>query len=210
MRRRADDGATCRADARAACRVGPARLETGASRCIQRDVPLDTVAPRRRRGTAHARAGDAPNGEDGMSPFARLRSVRNILIAGVAIRALCWGVTLALSMLIVGALVDLHVGLSMGERYVLTAINVATFFAVGGTLLWRDRAVLNLRRVALWIEEHDPALEYRLVTAVEARREAIVANAETQPWSSTARARSGRAIAPALAGMVVAFVAPSF
>ena len=145
-----------------------------------------------------------------MSPFARLRSVRNILIAGVVIRAICWGVTFALSMLIVSAVADLKVGLSMGERYVLTAINVASFFAVGGSLLWRDRAVLNLRRVALWIEEHDPTLEYRLVTAVEARREVFVVNAATEPWSSTARARTRRAIAPALAAMIVAFVAPSF
>jgi len=145
-----------------------------------------------------------------MSPFARLRSVRNVLIAGVVVRAICWGATFALSMLIASAIVDLHAGLSMGERYVLTAVNIATFFAVGGTLLWRDRSVLRLHRVALWIEEQDPTLEYRLVTAVETRREAMVANRRTEQWSSVARTRAGRAVAPALAAMVVAFVAPSF
>src|SRR3569833_2953724 len=145
-----------------------------------------------------------------MSPFARLRSVRNILIAGVVIRALCWGATFALRLFIIAALVDLHTALSMGERFVLTGINVATFVAVGGALLWRDRSVLKLHRVALWIEEHDPTLEYRLVTAVEARSEAIVAGAGTDRWSSTARSRANRAVAPAIASLLVAFAVPSF
>ncbi|HEY4303957.1 MAG TPA: DUF4175 family protein [Gemmatimonadaceae bacterium] len=145
-----------------------------------------------------------------MSPFARLRSVRNILVIGVVVRAICWGATFALAMLVAGALIDLHVGFSMGERYVLTALNAVAFFAVAGALLWRDRSVLKLHRVALWIEEHDPSLEYRLVTAVESRREAFVPNAATEGWASTARSRSGRAVAPALAAVVVAFVAPSF
>jgi hypothetical protein len=145
-----------------------------------------------------------------MTPFMRLRSVRNILAAGVIVRAICWGAAAALSVLIATALIDLRVGLSISERYLLTAINIATFFAVGGALLWRDRAVLELRRVALWIEEHDASLEYRLVTAVETRREAILGKARTDGWSSTAFARSGRAVAPAMAAMLVAFVVPSF
>ena len=145
-----------------------------------------------------------------MSPFARLRSVRNILAAGVAIRAICWGATVALSVLVISALADVHVGLPIGLRYGLTAINIAAFFAVGGTLLWRDRAVLRMQRVALWIEEHDPSLEYRLVTAVESEREAMVPLSGTSEWSSTAFARSSRAVVPALAAMLVAFVVPSF
>src|SRR4051812_20325901 len=109
----------------------------------------------RGRGALDPRAGAAPDDEGGgMSPFARLRSVRNILAAGVAIRAICWGATVALSVLVLSALADVHVGLPIGLRYGLTAINIATFFAVAGTFLWRDRAVLRMQRVALWIEEH--------------------------------------------------------
>jgi hypothetical protein len=34
-------------------------------------------------------------------------------------------------------------------------------------VLWRGRAARSVRRVALWIEEHDPTLRYALVTAID-------------------------------------------
>ena len=119
--------------------------------------------------------------------------------------------TVALSVLVISALADVHVGLPIGTALWSPRRSTSrAFFAVAGTLLWRDRAVLRMQRVALWIEEHDPSLEYRLVTAVESEREAMVPLSGTSEWSSTAFARSSRAVVPALAAMLVAFVVPSF
>lgn len=145
-----------------------------------------------------------------MSPFARVRSVRNILVAGVVIRALGWGMAVALTVFIAGALVDVHVALSMTTRYLLMAITVASFVAVAGALLWRDRSVLAMHRVALWIEEHDPSLEYRLVTAIEARREAFVPSTGSERWTSTAAARVSRAVVTPIVAAAIAFIAPIF
>ena len=145
-----------------------------------------------------------------MSPFARLRSVRNILVAGVVVRALGWGVAVALTVFIAGAFIDLHVALSVGLRHLLMAIAIAAFAGVSGALLWRDRAVLALRRVALWIEEHDSTLEYRLVTAVEVRRESFASAAGNERWASTARARVGRLIVAPIGAMAIAFIVPLF
>jgi hypothetical protein len=145
-----------------------------------------------------------------MTPFARLRSVRNILVAGVVVRALGWGVAAALSVVIAGALVDSHVALSVGVRHALTVIAIVAFAAVVATLLWRDRGVLALQRVALWIEEHDPSLEYRLVTAVEVQRESFVSAAGSERWAATARARVGRSVVTPVAAMAIAFVIPLF
>jgi hypothetical protein len=145
-----------------------------------------------------------------MSPFARLRSVRNILVAGVVIRALGWGTAVALTVFIAGALVDMHVALSITVRYLLLAIAVTAFIAAAGALLWRDRSVLALRKVALWIEEHDPSLEYRLVTAVEERRESFVPTAAGAHWPKTAASRVGRALAAPVAAALIAFIVPAF
>lgn len=143
-----------------------------------------------------------------MSPFARLRSVRNILLIGVVVRALGWGIAAALTVVIAAAFVDLQVALSVGVRHALVAIAIAAFVAVVAALLWRDRRVLALQRVALWIEEHDPSLEYRLVTAVEARREAFAPTVGTERWASSARARVGRSIVAPIAAVAIALAIP--
>jgi len=130
-----------------------------------------------------------------MSPFRRLRSVRATLAAGVFARALGWGIAASLTLVLAGAIVDQHAGISLGLRYLLLVIAAATLVGVTGALLWRDRAVTALERVALWIEEREPGLEYRLVTAVEARRESLVPAAGSERWLATARARALRAIA---------------
>jgi hypothetical protein len=54
--------------------------------------------------------------------------------------------------------------------------------------------VLSLTRVALWIEEHFPSLEYALVTAVETGDDAFVARASAERWRPTALRRAIRAL----------------
>ncbi|HEY9228181.1 MAG TPA: hypothetical protein VIP11_16110, partial [Gemmatimonadaceae bacterium] len=112
-----------------------------------------------------------------MSLRDRLRAVRAVLMAGVTLRALAWGVATALSLIIGAALVDLFVPLSLGVRVVLLIVAALSVFVIAVALTWRDRAVWSIPRVALWIEERFPALEYRLVTAVETGNDALVPSA---------------------------------
>ncbi len=47
------------------------------------------------------------------------------------------------------------------------ATGIGAAFVIGTFLMWRDRAVWSVERVALWIEEHRPGLDFALVTAVD-------------------------------------------
>ena len=81
----------------------------------------------------------------------------------------------------------------------MLAVAVVTAIAVAAAVCWRDRAVLSLDRVALWIEERFPTLEYLLVTAVETGDESLVPIATATGWTTTARRRAVRALrAPGL------------
>ncbi len=127
-----------------------------------------------------------------MSALDRLRQVRAILATGVALRALAWSAAAALTLVIGAALVDQHVGLGVGARGALLAIGASAALLTAGALMWRDRTVLSLDRVALWIEEHEPSLEYRLVTALETGAENLVSRDTASRWSATARSRAMR------------------
>ena len=62
----------------------------------------------------------------------------------------------------------------------------ATLVLVAAALLWRDRGVFSLERVALWIEERVPSLEYSLVTAVETGNPAFVSAVNAERWRGIA------------------------
>src|SRR3954464_11642765 len=109
-----------------------------------------------------------------MSLARRLRSIRAILAAGVVLRAIGWGLAAGFSLIVGAALVDLIVPLASSTRVLLLVLAGLTVVGVAITLTWRDRAVLSIPRVALWIEEHFPSLEYTLVTAVETGNEQLV------------------------------------
>lgn len=79
---------------------------------------------------------------------------RTVLTAVLVAAALLWGAAVALLLYSVVAL--WAVGVTVG---LLTVV----------ALLWRGRHVRSLERVALWIEERAPALQYALVTAVDPR-----------------------------------------
>jgi hypothetical protein len=135
-----------------------------------------------------------------MKAFAHLRTVRMILAAGVALRALGWGLAAALTLFIGAAVADMATPLDVGVRTGVFAIAIVAAVSVVGALLWNDRSVASLDRVALWVEERFPALEYSLVTAVAMGSPAIAANIESERWSTAAANRVLRALGrPALA-----------
>lgn len=140
-----------------------------------------------------------------MTLSTRLRSLRAILVAGVALRGVAWGVAAALTLVGSAAVVDLFVPLSLAVRTSILGVTATTVIAVAGALCWRDRRVLKLDCVALWLEERFPSLEYTVITAVE-RGDDELAPAEAEAWNPAALRRVGRALRLPLAVLVAAFV----
>ncbi len=142
-----------------------------------------------------------------MTLASRVRSIRRILAAAVVVRAIAWGVAAALSVAVLGALVDAQVALSVGTRQVLLGVAGGSFLAVAGALAIRDRSVSFLPRVALWVEERDPALAYRLVTALETGDDTLVPSEMPARWSGIALRHALRGVALAVGVAMVALIA---
>ena len=148
-----------------------------------------------------------------MSILAHVRAVRGVLAIGLALRAIAWGMLAVLTLIIGAALVDLVTPLTIGTRVTLLSVAVAAGIATAAALAWRDRRVLSLERVALWIEERFPSLEFRLATAVETSDSHVATGVAADHWRSTAVRRVARAIRAPLVALVAAtivvFVLPS-
>jgi hypothetical protein len=148
-----------------------------------------------------------------MSILAHVRAVRMILAIGLALRAAGWGLLAVMTLIIGSALADLAAPLPVATRMTLLAIAIAAGLVTAATLAWRDRHVLSLERVALWIEERFPSLEFALATAVETGAPAIASNVAPESWRATAVRRAIRVVRPPFAAVLVAgviiFVLPS-
>jgi len=140
------------------------------------------------------------------SPFARLRLARLLLAAGTTVRALAWGVVAALTLLLTAAAVDGIVALALETRHSLRFVSLGAGLATFAALMWRDRRVWTLRRVALWLEERDASLAYTLVTAVETGDDTFVRSAQGSAWTRSARTGALSAPIVPLAATVVALV----
>jgi hypothetical protein len=147
-----------------------------------------------------------------MSLASRLRAIRAILATGVALRAIAWGVAAGLTLIVIAAIIDLLVPLSFDVRTSLLRVAAVAMLAVAASFVWRDRGVWSIPRVALWVEERFPSLEYALVTALETGNVGLASNMNSDDWSSTARQRVFRLLgAPAAAlvtAMLVVFALP--
>lgn len=135
-----------------------------------------------------------------MTARERLLSLRRLLIAVVAIRALLVGASVALVAIAVSRLASLP-----GDASSLLASIGVFVFAV---LLHRGLGARSLERVALWVEERHPSLRYALVTAVETpARGDVERQATSTPWWDDERRTLLRALAgPALALIVAALL----
>lgn len=133
-----------------------------------------------------------------MSALDRLRATRNVLVAGLAVRALLWGAA--------AVFVALAASSAAGRPAPTAAAGAGLAVTLG--MLWRGRAVRDAEAVALWIEERSPALDYALVTLADPRfrgdpapLERVVAAAE---WGAPVRRALARALAPAAAAAALA------
>ena len=95
-----------------------------------------------------------------MTALERVRSTQRILGAVAVTQALAWGLAAALLIAAAGAFLQ-----DESAALVIAGAVVGVVLATG--LLWRARHFLSTNRVALWIEERIPDLQYALVTAME-------------------------------------------
>jgi hypothetical protein len=101
-----------------------------------------------------------------MSSLALLRGSRRVLVATLLSSATAWAVTIALAGLLMAAAVDVVLPIPLALRRAVLPISVGAGVAALLVCLVRGRQVFSLERVALYLEERVPALEYALVTAL--------------------------------------------
>ena len=130
-----------------------------------------------------------------MSAFREVRLVRLILVATASVRALGWALAAGLAFVACSALIDVGTPLPVWVREMLLAAASLAFAVTAGGMALRDRRVVALPRVALWIEERVPGLNYALVTAVEAGRDDLLIPESGQWWRMASRL-AGRAVVP--------------
>ena len=96
-----------------------------------------------------------------MTAIQRVKRTQRLLAAVAVTEALVWGAATTLAILALVSFVP-----HSASRFPLPASRFAgTLVAL--LLLYRSRHILSTPSVALWIEEHVPALHYSLVTAAE-------------------------------------------
>lgn len=157
-----------------------------------------------------------------MTALERVRSTRRILGAGAAIQAIGWGIAVALGILAVLSFATLAIPELAANPGWHGWAALSAGVAVSAMFVWRSRHIRSVGRVALWLEEKVPALEYALVTAVEqsesrgrtAKADAgIEAAVAGQRLTGTTRRALGRTVWPGIAAAIVAalllYVSPS-
>ncbi len=103
-----------------------------------------------------------------MTALERVRRARVILLVTIAVAAVLWaGAGYHLVALFASA-ADLVVGLPLGVRQFVTPLAVTVALAAAVAVVWRGRRARALPRVALFIEERAPALQFALATAIDA------------------------------------------
>jgi hypothetical protein len=169
---------------------------------------MDALAAlRRRAGPDRGVVGASSVIEVRVNAMSQLRAVRIVLAIGTLLRAIAWGLGAAFTLFVGAALIDLITPLSLGTRHAIVGVAAIGGLAIAGSLFWRDRSVLSLERVAMWVEERVPSLEYTLVTAVETGNASFIAGVKTDRWRPIALRRSARALRAPTAVAIAAIVA---
>jgi len=99
----------------------------------------------------------------------RVYRARRSVLTAVALSAFLWGMAVAMGAVIVAALVNAIAPLSDTLRGLIIPLSGAAAVAAASAILWRGRAVRSLERLALWIEEREPELQYALVAVADPR-----------------------------------------
>ena len=102
-----------------------------------------------------------------MTARERLSRTQRLLGAGVILSSLGWGAAVFLLVLAVIAFATFLIRSAGSLGDIAAPLAGALGVATAVALLWRGRHVASTSRVALWIEERLPRLQYALVTATE-------------------------------------------
>ena len=149
-----------------------------------------------------------------MQPLERVRRTQRALAAAIAVRALLWAATAALVVVAVATVLG-RLAATDATRGPWIVAGVAAALVLGTLIAqWRR---LTVPRVALWIEERVPRLQYALVTAVdpvarvgstapllEDHVRGVSWSAETRRAISRSLVRPGLSVALALVALFVA------
>lgn len=150
---------------------------------------------------------------------ARERVVRTQrLLGGAAIvQALGWGFAATFGILGVISFAALVFPTLAQDGSLHLAVALAAGFLVAGFLLWRSRFFSSRNRVALWIEERVPTLQYALLTAMELSPSPISRGVEAQVQRedigratfAALRKSVGNAMGALAIGALLLYVSPS-
>ena len=138
----------------------------------------------------------------------RVRSTRWLLGAAVLSSALVRATAIGFLVLAIAALADLVFALPLAARRSAVPLATAGGLVAFLVTLWRGRGLRSLERVALWVEERIPWLQYSLVTSLDPRF--AQAHSELEPvvgeaqWGGLVILEWWRAVRVPLAAAVVA------
>jgi len=136
------------------------------------------------------------------SAVARLRLTRVALAVAATVAALLWALAAALATVLVLVVIDRALGLSQPLRGAAIPFAAVVGAALCLLVAWRNRGVMRLLDVALWIEHRAGSMSYALVTLADPgageRAELEVAVAGSR-WTRPLAIASARAVAVPLA-----------
>ncbi|HUQ46723.1 MAG TPA: hypothetical protein VM053_00620 [Gemmatimonadaceae bacterium] len=152
-----------------------------------------------------------------MTSTQRVRRAQQMLGIGAAAAAVAWGVTASVGVLLIAAIVTWIAPAAQVSSPSLLITAVVAGLMVIAALAWRARHVVSFARVALWLEEGLPRLQYSLVTAVEPEHSAFAEGIESavakEDISGAVLRAFRKAVLPAISSAVVAglllYIVPS-
>ena len=150
----------------------------------------------------------ATSGVHGGGAVRRIHRTRSVVIAAALGRALLLAAAVALGIIALAMLIDLMQPIPRGARETVMPLAVVTAAIVLGATLWRHRRATSVRHVARWVEEHEPRLEFALLTAIDgetspAIRQQLDAVIGTVHWEQTVARRLRAALAAPLAVIAI-------
>ncbi|MEA2761828.1 MAG: hypothetical protein QOD47_1112, partial [Gemmatimonadaceae bacterium] len=135
-----------------------------------------------------------------MTAIERVRRTQRILGAVAVTHAVAWG--LAAALLIASGSAFLRNGSAA-----IVVAGAVIGLAIAVALLWRARHSLSTSRVALWIEERIPDLQYALVTAMEQSGSPFVDEMERAAARQDINSATHAALRKALLGLTALAIA---
>ncbi|HEV7387355.1 MAG TPA: hypothetical protein VGN73_01965 [Gemmatimonadaceae bacterium] len=105
-----------------------------------------------------------------MTAVETVRRTQRVIGATAVIRSLALGLVASLLVLALGSFASLAIPALSNRPATTYTIAILVGAAIAATMLWRARHFASPNRVALWLEERVPALQYSLVTSLEHSR----------------------------------------